>query len=201
MVHWNLIKDVIEVALQVATIIVLGITWRAVRRQASAAEELTTATRQQIKTGQEQAAAAREQVEVARRQITESLRPILICTLHAPVRVIGGGGDSVQDIEVQNNGAGIALDVWWSYGKPGDPPTVVSRRRVQSGIIPPTRGGMFRASEARAVHERIMIVYESLAGVVSASTLQWDGNYWVPDYIPDVTEWAQTLLGKPLGPS
>jgi hypothetical protein len=101
-------KEWIEIALQAVTIVVLLITWWAVARRARAAEELTKATRLQIKTGQEQAQAAKEQVEVARRHMTESLRPILICKAPPPIQIAGG---SVQDIEVQNEGAGVALDV------------------------------------------------------------------------------------------
>ncbi|MHB1936424.1 MAG: hypothetical protein ACYCOR_07545 [Acidobacteriaceae bacterium] len=189
----------IEIALQSLTIIVLLITWRAIARQACAAEKLTKATSLQIKTGQEQAQAAKEQVEVARRQITESLRPILTCKVPPPIQTAGG---SVQDVEVQNEGAGTALDIWWAYGKPGDPSTVISQRNhVQNGIIPPHIGRSFRAQESRAVREDLMIVYESLSGITSASTVHWNGNYWVHGYQPDVSEWAKSLLGKVLGPT
>ncbi len=197
-IHWSAVRDCINISLQAVTIGVLYFAWRAADRQAHAAEKLTEATEQQIKTGQEQAKAAKEQVEVARRQITESLRPMLTCRARAPIQMANG---SIQDMDVQNIGAGTALDTWWAYGKPGDSHMTIEPRRVQSGIIPPTREGEFRTDEARAMHEGVMIVYESLAGVVSASTLRWDRNSWVPDYIPDVTEWARTLLGRRLGPS
>jgi hypothetical protein len=193
------LKDVIEITLQAVTIIVLLITWRAIARQACAAEELTKATSLQIKTGQEQAQAAKEQVEVARRQITESLRPILICEVPPPTQEAGG---SVQEVEVQNEGAGVALDVWWAYGKPGDPSTVIPQRNyVQNGIIPPQTGRSFRAQESRAVQGDLMIVYESLSGITLASTLHWNGNHWIHGYQPDVSDWAKSLLGKVLGPT
>jgi hypothetical protein len=193
------LKDVIEIALQAVTIIVLLVTWRAIVRQARAAEELTKATGVQIKTAQEQAQAAKEQVEVARRQITESLRPILICTARLPIQSVGG---SVQEVEVQNEGAGVALDVWWAYGKPGDrSSTIAQRNYVQNGIIPPHTGRSFRTREASAVQEDIVIVYESLAGITSASTLHWNRSYWVHGYQPDVSDWAKSLLGTVLGPT
>ena len=78
----NDIKETIEFLVgagrNVATIIVLFFTCRAAVKQANAAEKLTEATNQQMQTSESLAAAAREQVEVARRQVTESLRPILI---------------------------------------------------------------------------------------------------------------------------
>jgi hypothetical protein len=46
-----------------------------------------------------------------------------------------------------------------------------------------------------------MIVYESLSGMVSASTLHWNGNHWLHGYESDVTPWAKTLLGSVLGPT
>jgi hypothetical protein len=193
------LKEWIEIVLQAVTIIVLLITWRAIVRQARAAEELIRATKQQIQTGQEQAEAAKQQVEVARRQITESLRPILICKVPPSIQMAGG---SVQDIEVQNEGAGVALDVWWAYGKPGDPSSTIAQRNyVQNGIIPPHTGRSFRTREARAVQEHIVIVYESLSGITSASTLHWNGHHWIHGYQPDVSDWAKSLLGKVLGPT
>jgi hypothetical protein len=199
MIHCEPIKDVIEIALQAVTIVVLLITWRAIARQACAAEELTRATSQQIKTGQEQAQVAKEQVEVARRQITESLRPLLTCKVPPPTQAPSG---SLQDVEVQNEGAGTALDVWWAYGKFGDLSTVISQRNyVQNGIIPPHAGRSFRAQESRAVQEGLIIVYDSLSGITSASTLQWNRNHWTHGYLPDVSNWARSLLGKVLGPT
>lgn len=198
MICWKHTKELIEVALQCVTIIVLGVTWWAVRRQARAAEKLIQATEQQIETGQEQAKAAKEQVEVARRQITEALRPILTSRVMQTVQTATG---SLLDIEVQNNGAGTALDVWWSYGDYGAHHMTLQRHRIQSGIIPPTRGASFRVEEARVVHEGIVIAYESLAGISSASTLKWEGNAWVPAYIPDASEWTRSLLGKLIGPT
>jgi hypothetical protein len=197
--HWQFTKDVIEIALQALTIIVLAITLWAVVRQARAAEKLTKATDQQIKTGEEQAKAAREQVEVARRQITESLRPILICDVSPPFSKADGFG-SVQDVKVQNNGAGTALDVWWSYGKFGDPPAILDHYRVQSGILPPMSSATFQVRESLAVTKGIVIIYTSLSGIDSVSTLYWEGNDWVPQYIPDAGVWTRTLLGKRLGP-
>jgi hypothetical protein len=195
MSHWVLVKDAIGTVLQILTIIVLFVTWRAILRQANAAEKLTTATDQQIKTGQEQAKAAREQVEVARRQIAEALRPILV------LRYLPNPSNERLEIAIRNDGGGVALDVWWSYGKFVDSHMVLERHRIERGIIPPTREAKFTTNEVRAVRESIVIVYESLARIASATTVQWDGNYWVSDYIQDASEWARTLLGKPLGPT
>lgn len=191
-------KEPIEIALQVVTIIVLVVTWWAIRRQAVASEKLIQATQQQIETGREQANAAREQVEVARRQITESLRPILICQIGHLYKT--GNGDTM-DIDVENSGAGTALYAWWSYGKFGDSHMVLQRHRIQSGIIPATREARFRVDPVRAKNEGIVLAYKSLSGIDSASTLKWEANGWVPDYIPDVSDWAKTLIGRLVGPA
>jgi hypothetical protein len=198
------VESGIQIVLQVATIVVLIFTWRAAlkqaaaaEKQAAAAEKLIVATEQQIKTGAEQAAAAKEQVAVAKRQVTESLRPILTC--HAGTSTAGASGVSGINVDVRNEGEGVALDVWWTYGKPGINPS--QRNFVREGILPPRIDRSFRAQESRAVHEGLVVVYESLSGIASASHLEWSGSDWVFQYYPDVTEWTRTLLGKPLGPT
>jgi hypothetical protein len=207
--HW---KAIVEIALQVVTILVLLITWLAIRRQAdasekqaraseaqaTAADKLTKATEQQIKASEEQAKATREQVDVAKRQITESLRPILVWTAS---QTIPNPNGSLVSMEIQNLGAGTALNAWWSYGNFGDPSMTLERHRVQGGIIPPMRPGRFQVKDSLATQKGIVIVYSSLSGMDSATTLRWDGREWVPDYIPDAGEWTKSLLGKPLGPS
>lgn len=210
--HW---QAIIEIALQAVTILVLLITWSAIRRQAdasekqarasesqaSAADKLTKATEQQIKASEEQAKATREQVDVAKRQITESLRPIL--TFPTMPRTIPAtqAMASADVIKVQNTGVGTALDVWWSYGKFGTASSVLQPKRVGSGILPPMREDSFEILDSRAAStEGIVIAYRSLGGIDCVSTLRWDGYAWVPDYIPDARDWTHSLLGKKLGP-
>jgi hypothetical protein len=192
----------IETALQVVTILVLAFTWRAALKQAraagkqaDAAERLITATEQQIKTSTEQAAAAKDQVALAKRQITESLRPILTCRAGTPTA--GLSGVSGIEVSVKNEGAGTALDVWWAYGKPGMEPA--QRNSVREGIVPPQIERSFRVKDSRAVAEGLMVVYESLSGIASASSLEWTGDDWKLQYHPDITEWARSLLGRALG--
>ena len=81
----EMIEFVVTTSLSLVTIVVLIFTWRAALKQAMAAEKLTEATDQQIQTGAEQAAAARDQVNVAKRQITESLRPLIIIRHTGPI--------------------------------------------------------------------------------------------------------------------
>lgn len=185
----------IGMTLQVLTILVLALTLWAVIRQARAAEELTKATRQQIETGQEQARAAKEQVEVARRQVAESLRPMLTFRSAVPMGTIDGFGPSTR-IEVQNDGTGAALDVWWSIGKFGDASMTINLVRLQSGIIPPGRSANFPVRDSLALTKGVVIIYRSLAGIDSVTDLRWDQRDWIPTYIPNDSDWSRTLLGS-----
>jgi len=184
--------------LQLVTIIVLIFTWLAAWKSARAAEKLTEATERQIQTATEQARAAKEQVEVARRQITESLRPILLLR-NSPVP--GRVGAYAQDLEIvlTNEGLGVALDVWWAYGEAKGNPS--ERHWVDIGIIPPKSERSFRAKDSILVQQGLIIVYESLAGVASGTQITWTGNEYHTGYVPDVTEWARRLLGRPLRPT
>jgi hypothetical protein len=184
--------------LQLVTIMVLVFTFLAAWKSAHAAEKLTEATERQIQTATEQARAAKEQVEVARRQITESLRPILLIR-NSPVP--GREGENAKDLEIVliNEGLGVALDVWWAYGEAkGDPS---ERHWVDIGIVAPKLERSFRAKDSILVQQGLIVVYESLAGVVSGTRITWTGNEYHTDYSPDVTEWARRLLGKPLRPT
>lgn len=208
MAHWAAIRDGIGMVLQALTIIVLLITWWAIRRQARAADqqaraadELAKATCQQIQMAEEQARTIREQVEVAKRQITESLRPILtLPTMPRPMPSTQTMASS-DVIKVQNTGVGTAFYVWWSYGEVGTPANVIQRRRVGNGILPPMRESTFEVMDSRASTEGIVIVCTALDGSDSATTLKWNGNAWVPDYVPNVNDWSHTLLGVLIGGS
>ena len=184
--------------LQVVTIIVLVFTLVAAWKSARAAEKLTQATERQIQSATEQANAAKEQVEVARRQITESLRPVLLLR-NSPVP--GQPGAYAQDLELVllNEGLGVALDVWWAYGDANGEP--FERHWVDIGIVAPKSERSFRAKDSLLVQNGLIIVYESLAGVVSGTRITWTGNEYHTDYMPDVTEWARRLLGRPLRPT
>lgn len=184
--------------LRVVTIIVLVFTLLAAWKSACAAEKLTEATERQIQTATDQARAAKEQVEVARRQITESLRPILLLR-NSPAP--GKTGDYGKDLQIVliNEGLGVALDVWWAYGEAQGKP--FERHWVDIGIIAPKSERAFHANDAQLVQQGLLVVYESLAGVVSGTRITWTGNEYHTDYMPDVTDWARKLLGKPLRPT
>lgn len=195
---WSFLSLNYNPILQVATIVVLVFTFLAAWKSASAAEKLTEATERQIQTATEQARAAKEQVEVARRQITESLRPILLLR-NSPVP--GRVGANAQDLELMliNEGLGVALDVWWAYGEAkGDPS---ERHWVDIGIVAPKSERSFRARDSILVQQGVIVVYESLAGVVSGTRITWTSKEYHTEYMPDVTEWARRLLGRPLRPT
>lgn len=154
--------------LQLLTIIVLFFTLLAAWKSALAAQKLTQATERQIQTATEQASAAKEQVEVARRQITESLRPVLLLR-NSPVP--GQSGAYAQDLELVllNEGLGVALDVWWAYGgAKGEP---FERHWVDIGIVAPKSERSFRAKDSLLVQNGLIVIYESLAGVVSGTRI------------------------------
>jgi hypothetical protein len=181
--HW-LISD--PAAFQnILTLVTIGVligTWVAIRRQAVAAEKLTEATNEQIKTSKAQAAAAKEQVEVARRQITESLRPILTF--------------SCQEIYskgyAKNEGSGVALDVWYTYGSLIATSQVEGRYILDRALIPPGGELEFPYSPANMqAYGGLLMVYESLSGRVSATHASIVNHQIRLDYHDDVTEWAR----------
>lgn len=182
--------------LQIITIVVLAFTFFAVREQAKAADKLTRATERQIQTSTEQSIAAKQQVEVARRQVTESLRPILMLRNSPALGMVRAGG---LEFVLINEGSGVALNVWWQYGEANLQPH--ERHYVQNGIIAPKSERSFRAEDAQVAQEGLSVVYESLAGVVSGTRITWTGNEYHTDYHPDITEWSRNLLGKPLRPT
>jgi hypothetical protein len=164
-------------ALSLATIVVLIFTWRAALKQARAAETLTQSTKQLMQANEESAKAAREQVEVARRQITESLRPILTFSSTGFV----GHGSAL------NEGNGVALDVWWTYGNWGD--RISERFELGRRLAPPGRVLNFTFDKQKMEAKGLLIVYRSLAGVTSATSVSGGWSHPQLDYHPDVTEW------------
>jgi hypothetical protein len=180
--HW-LISD--PAAFQnILTLVTIGVligTWIAIRRQAIAAEKLTEATSEQIAMSKAQAAAAKEQVEVARRQITESLRPILTFSSKA---VYSKG-------YVKNEGCGVALDVWYTYGTFVAPSQPDRRYILDRALIPPGGELEFSYGQSRFETKGLLIVYESLAGRVSATHASIVNRRIRLEYHEDVTEWAR----------
>jgi hypothetical protein len=178
----QIIAALVGALLSLVTIGVLYVTWRAIKRQAKAAEKLTEATQQQIETSKAQASAAKEQVEVARRQITESLRPILT---FSTVAIYKKG-------YVKNEGCGVALDVWYTYGTLAAPSQPERRYVLDRTLIPP--GGELEFAYGQSSIESkggLLIVYESLAGRVSATHVSIVNHRVRLDYHEDVTEWAR----------
>ena len=169
---------------------------KAAERQAEAAQKLIDVTDRQIATSTEQADAAREQVALAKRQITESLRPIII------IRHDGPNPPGLKiDLVLKNEGAGVALDVWWMYGNFGDNPNTISQRnRVAEGILAPQMKRSLTVETSLALSKGVLIAYESLAGVSSGTRITWQGGKDSKiDYYPDMNEWTRSLLGRVLG--
>src|SRR5579872_5968793 len=99
----------LSTSLQIVTIVVLIVTCWAAWRQASAAHELTKATKQQIDTTKAMAESANAQAEFARRQFEEGLRPFLTLV----ERVQG----QIRYVLIKNVGAGPALDCFFCYDR------------------------------------------------------------------------------------
>ena len=112
------IGSLLSGAVGTLTIIVLLITWSAVKRQAIAAEGQTAASRalieaaqQQTKATSEAAAAAEEQSKFLNLQYEQNMAPLIV------VRLTGGG------LNLKNVGAGAAFGV------------VVMRGKVEPGAV------------------------------------------------------------------
>jgi hypothetical protein len=179
-------KTVLEVLLNLATLVVLIFTCRAALKQAKAAEELTQSTRQQIEANQASAKAAKEQVEVARRQITEALRPLLTFS----------NGLLVGDGRAVNEGSGVALDVWWTYGKLGDRPS--EHFEMGRRLAPPGGELKFKFEPEKMETKGLILVCRSLAGISSATRVSGDLMHPELEYYPDVTDWDRATWA-PLG--
>lgn len=170
--------------LTVVTILVLVITWRAVKRQALASEKLIESTTYQISTSMDQAKAAREQVEVARRQITESLRPILLARIG--LRDTNNKGEIILHLTVKNEGAGAALDAWWTYGKPNQHPYAGHKHgRLGLGILAPGIECNISVEDKQAFAYGVLIVYRSLSGILSATEIERESVEGKNIYHPD----------------
>jgi hypothetical protein len=203
------IAALLMAALTVVTIVVLCVTWGAIKRgalasesQAEAARALTLLAREQTEVAKQQteaiakqAMSVTEQVAVARRQITETVRPILTVRLVHRIQMTPETFD--LNLKVTNEGAGVALDVWWMFGKPGIEPH--QRNRVQEGIIPPGVERFLQVPEPLAAQEGVLIVYESLAGITSGTRFEWKGQDAAVIYYPEIDDWAKSLLGRVLG--
>ena len=130
-------------------------------------------------------------------QITESLRPILMVRpFH--IEKLPDGSDEIV-MKVVNEGAGVALDVWWMYGKPGRDPD--ERHHVQDGLIPSKIDRYFRVSGPRAVNEGVLVVCESLAGITSGTGIEWNMGDATLTYYAEIDDWAKNLLGRVLRPT
>ncbi|HEX4019553.1 MAG TPA: hypothetical protein VHX63_00270 [Acidobacteriaceae bacterium] len=107
------LSSVLAVVVGIVTIIVLRITWKAINRQAAAAEEQTKASYALIKAAEEQtkatietAAAAKEQGRLLALQYEQSLAPLIVAR-----RVFGEPGNGLPMLELKNIGTGVAVDV------------------------------------------------------------------------------------------
>ena len=181
------IEFIIAQSLQIAIFVVLIFTCRAAFKQAEAANKLTEATNKQIKATEDQAKAASEQVEVARRQITESLRPILIARSGG---IMGGN----NHVKIKNEGAGVALNVWWDYGKPSRRAnTPYSPKDIDVGIIPPNTEYTIEVDERKRSAEGLTIIYHSLSGILSATMIDRESAGCKNVYVPEV-DWELKKL-------
>jgi hypothetical protein len=203
------IAALLGAALTALTIAVLCVTWGAIRRGALASEaqaesaraltllakEQTEVARQQTEVIAKQSVAALEQVAVAKRQITESVRPILTVRLIHRIQITPESFD--LSLKVTNEGAGVALDVWWMYGRPGIEPN--QRNRVEEGIIPPGVERFLQVPEPITAQEGVLIVYESLSGITSGTRFEWKGQDAALTYYPEINDWGNSLIGRVLG--
>jgi hypothetical protein len=113
------IASALSVVVGIVTIFVLGVTWRAIRRQARAAEEQTAASgalieaaQQQTKATDEAAAAAKEQSRLVALQYEQSMAPLIVAR-----RTIGGPARAFTMLQLTNVGSGAAFRVILVKGK------------------------------------------------------------------------------------
>ena len=111
--------SVLSVLVGILTIAVLVITFRAINRQALAAEEQTKVSTALIKAAHEQrkatldaAAAAKEQSRLLALQYEQSLAPLIVGRLS-----IGGLNNMMTMLELKNVGSGAAFGVMVTKGK------------------------------------------------------------------------------------
>ena len=155
--------DLVNISLQVVTIIVLIFTCIAAFRQARAARKLIEATEQQIKTSESMAAAANAQNEIARLQIDENVRPILIFVWDVQ--------PDYRMPRIQNDGAGPAVDCRWYYGQ-------ITTTSPEAKLFPREVLGTKQATgleidEQKARNEGLTFVYKSLTGKQYATEVTW----------------------------
>lgn len=113
------VGSILSVIVGTVTIIVLAITWKAVKRQAAAAEEQTAASRALIEAAQQQtkatndaAAAAEEQSKLLGLQYEQNMAPLIVAR-----RAMGGPGGMFNMLNLTNVGAGAAFGVVVMRGK------------------------------------------------------------------------------------
>ncbi len=113
------VGSALSIGVGVVTIFVLVITWKAIRRQARAAEEQTAASgalieaaRQQTKATDEAAAAAKEQNRLGSLQYEQSMAPLIVAR-----RTFGGPGGTWNMLQLTNVGAGAAFGVVLTRGR------------------------------------------------------------------------------------
>lgn len=154
----------VTAALNVVSIIVLAITWRAVLKQAeaamdqaNAARSLTEISKAQTKAAQDAAQLAREANALTQRQIVGQGTPILVL-LRDPASSISSLANAVPYL-IQNQGPGAAKNVSWHY--------VASAIRMPNEAITNTLIGAGHSAKLALDQDRlfddgVVIHYDSL---------------------------------------
>jgi hypothetical protein len=113
------VGTLLSVLVGVVTVGVLIVTWKAIKRQAEAAEEQEKASRALIEAAMQQtiatieaAAAAKEQSRLLALQYEQGMAPLIVGRLG-----IGGPGNKWTMLELKNVGAGTAFGVVVIKGK------------------------------------------------------------------------------------
>jgi hypothetical protein len=160
------LRDLVDVFLQLITIVVLVFTCAAAFRSAKTAKELTKATAQQIEANKTQAAAAAAQSEIARKQFEESVRPILTFQWRHV--------DKYTNFPiVRNDGCGPANNCRWYYGQMAT--TSPDPLPMPYEVLGAGQEAVLPIEMDKARREGVTVAYESLAGTgYLTQTTWWD---------------------------
>jgi hypothetical protein len=109
------IAALVSMALTLITILVLVVTWKAIKRQALAAEEqaaaaraLTTVAEEQTKAAVDAAESARKQSELLSSQLEQSTAPLLVAE--------PDDRNGMKNVRLVNRGPGVAFKIYYFNG-------------------------------------------------------------------------------------
>jgi type II secretory pathway pseudopilin PulG len=123
------IATICGVVLAAITILVLVATWKAIRRQAEAAEDQAAAARAQTQAAKDAAESARKQSDLLLAQIEQSTAPLLVAE--------PDDRDGFRNCKLVNRGAGVAFQIFYWQGDLDAPK---DGRTVSHSVRPSTLG-------------------------------------------------------------